>query len=183
MDPSFKYSESDADRDENRQIVLHKSIDKCRGRKEGGLQEGEECTTHNSMQFLASKGFYGRCLMTVSTVSDLIARLSRLPRSTLGLAGNVVVDTNYNWNCMRLAAGLVPADCWLLPALDSAFPPAQQLGQFFIIFMLHLAHVLIKSSPESPVGSVRVGWVRNGNGCAATEQEDRWLHFKSGTCM
>lgn len=64
--------------------------------------------------------------------------------------GNVVVDTNYNWNCMRLAAGLVPA-------LDSAFPPAQQLGQFFIIFMLHLAHVLIKSSPESPVGSVRVG--------------------------
>lgn len=97
--------------------------------------------------------------------------------------GNVVVDTNYNWNCMRLAAGLVPADCWLLPALDSAFPPAQQLGQFFIIFMLHLAHVLIKSSPESPVGSVRVGWVRNGNGCAATEQEDRWLHFESGTCM
>lgn len=54
-------------------------------------------------------------------------------------------------------AGCLTGPAGLVPALDSAFPPAQQLGQFFIIFMLHLAHVLIKSSPESPVGSVRVG--------------------------
>lgn len=69
----------------------------------------------------------------------------------------MVVDTNYNWNCMRLAGWLPDGPAGLVPTLDSAFPPAQQLGQFFIIFMLHLAHVLIKSSPESPVGSVRVG--------------------------
>lgn len=59
---------------------------------------------------------------------------------------------------MRLAGWLPDGPAGLVPTLDSAFPPAQQLGQFFIIFMLHLAHVLIKSSPESPVGSVRVGW-------------------------
>lgn len=111
MDPSFKYSESDADRDENRQIVLHKSIDKWRRRKEGGLQEGEECTTHNSMQFLASKGFYGRCLMTVSTVSDLIARLSRLPRSTLGLAWRGMVMWLLTLIITGIACGWLPAWC------------------------------------------------------------------------
>lgn len=119
------------------------------------------CLMHNntSVAVLLGKGFYGRCLMTVSTVSDLIATGcadSRLPRSTWGLArhGNVVVDTNYNWNCMR-HAGPQARSVLCLP-WTLRFPPAQQLGQFFIIFMPHLAHVLIKSSPESPLGSLQL---------------------------
>lgn len=120
MDPSFKYSESDADREENWQTVLHKSIEKYKGRKEGGLREGEECTMHNSMQFLASKGFYGRCLMTVSTVSDLIARLSRLPRSTLGLAWRGMVMWLLTLIITGIACGWLPA--WCLLTADCCLP-------------------------------------------------------------
>lgn len=109
MDPSFKYSESDADRDENRQIVLHKSIEKYKGRKEGGLQEGDAVLGKQRLLWsLLNDSFdsFGFDCPTVPTPEIHIG-------AGMARHGNVVVDTNYNWNCMRLAAGLVPADCCL----------------------------------------------------------------------
>lgn len=92
---------------------------------------------HNntSVAVLLGKGFYGSCLMTVSTVSDLIATdcpHSRLSRSTWGLArhGNVVVDTNYNWNCMRLQAHRPGVSS----ALDTAFSTCTATRSVFHYF-------------------------------------------------